>query len=137
MRFGIAKGLNVAAAAVIAGGLALTASQSQAGPDGLEGSWKGGGSVAFASGSKERARCNARISKSSEKSYSVSGTCATQSGSVSQNAELYKLTANRYRGSFSNPEFNISGTISVVQNGNSLTATLTSSSGTGVLTFHK
>lgn len=136
MRLRIAKGVHVAAAAVIAG--ALTASGTLADPGGgLEGSWKGGGSVAFASGSKEHARCNARISKSSAKSYAVSGTCATQSGSVSQSAELYQLTANRYRGSFHNPEFNVNGTISVIQNGNSLTATLTSTSGTGVLTFHK
>jgi hypothetical protein len=45
------------------------------------------------------------------------------------------MTSNRYRGEFHNPEFDINGTISVVVSGGHLTATLTSSSGTGVLNF--
>jgi hypothetical protein len=110
---------------------------ARADPDGLEGSWSGGGPVTFASGSKERAKCRATISSSGPKSYRVNGTCATQAGKVTQTAEIYQMTANRYRGEFHNPEFDINGTISVVVNGRSMTATLTSSSGTGVLGFSR
>lgn len=102
-------------------------------PDNLEGAWSGGGSVNFASGSKERAKCRANFSRSSATSYRVSGTCATQSGKVTQNSEVFKTTANRYRGNFHNPEFDISGTIAIVVNGRSMTATLTTSNGTGVI----
>jgi hypothetical protein len=104
-------------------------------PDGIEGSWSGGGPVTFASGSKERAKCRATLSSSGPKSYRVAGTCATQSGKVTQTAEIHQMTSNRYRGEFHNPEFDINGTISVVVSGGHLTATLTSSSGTGVLNF--
>ncbi len=110
---------------------------ARADPDGLAGSWNGGGPVTFASGSKERAKCRANISSSGPKSYRVNGTCATQSGKVTQTAEIYQMTSNRYRGEFHNPEFDINGTISVVVNGGHLTATLTSSSGTGVLNFSR
>jgi hypothetical protein len=108
---------------------------ARAEPDGIAGSWSGGGPVTFASGSKERAKCRATISASGPKSYRVNGTCATQSGKVTQTAEIYQMTSNRYRGEFHNPEFDINGTISVVVSGRHLTATLTSSSGTGVLSF--
>jgi len=37
----------------------------------LEGSWSGGGTVSFASGSKEQARCRARYSRAGKDSYTV------------------------------------------------------------------
>jgi hypothetical protein len=107
----------------------------RADPDSLEGSWTGGGSVTFASGDKERAKCRAHFSRSSATSYRVTGTCATPSGKVTQNSEVFQTTANRYRGNFHNPEFDVSGTIAITVSGRSMTATLTSSSGTGVLSF--
>ena len=89
--------------------------------------------MTFASGSNERGPVPSHASAQLvDKSYAVNGTCATQSGKVTQNRrDLSRLTANRYRGNFHNPEFDITGTISVVVHGRNLTATLTSSSGTG------
>jgi len=104
-------------------------------PGGLEGTWSGGGPVTFASGSKERAKCRATFSASGPKSYRINGTCATQSGKVTQTAEVFQMTSNRYRGNFHNPEFDVNGTISIIVSGRSMTATLTSSSGTGTLNF--
>jgi hypothetical protein len=115
--------------------LSVSAVETRAEPANLEGSWSGGGSVAFASGAREKARCRAQFTQSSQTSYFVHGTCATQSGKVTQTAEVFKTTADRYRGNFHNPEFDISGTIAIVVSGRSMTATLTSSSGTGVLTL--
>jgi hypothetical protein len=106
-------------------------------PASLEGAWSGGGTVTFASGAHEKARCRASFTSSSATSYRVHGTCATQSGKVTQNAEVFKTTADRYRGNFHNPEFDVSGTISIRVHDRTLTATLTSSSGTGVLVMKR
>jgi hypothetical protein len=91
---------------------------SEADP-GLAGSWSGGGWVSFASGTREKARCRARYSKVSSNSYSLRATCATTSGKASQTATVYRLAAGRYRGSFHNSEYNVSGTIRVVVRGRS------------------
>jgi len=115
-----------------AGVLALTAfgvvalvgpSVAESGGGGLSGSWSGGGWVSFASGSKERARCNARYSGGGG-SYKVTATCATSSGKASQTATVYKVGGNSYRGSFHNAEYNVRGTIRVVVRGKSQTVHL-------------
>jgi hypothetical protein len=100
---------------------------------GLEGSWSGGGSVSFASGSKEQARCRALYRRASKDSYRLQATCATASGKADQTATVHKVGENRYRGNFHNPDYDISGTIFVVVNGNSQSVRLTSSSGSAHL----
>jgi hypothetical protein len=117
--------------------LSASAVVTRADPAGLEGTWSGGGTVSFASGAREKARCNASFRRSSQTSYWVSGICATQSGKVSQTAEVFRTTSDRYRGNFHNPEFDISGTIAIAVHGGSMTATLASGSGTGVLTLRR
>lgn len=99
---------------------------------GLEGSWSGGGSVSFATGSKEQARCRAYYKRASKDSYRLQATCATPSGKANQTATVHRVGENRYRGSFHNPDFDITGTIFVVVNGNSQNVRLTSSSGWAV-----
>ena len=96
----------------------------------LEGAWSGGGSVAFAAtGSKEQARCRAHYKRASKDSYRLQATCATASGKAAQIATVHKVGENRYAGNFHNLDYDISGTISVVVNGNSQSVRLTSSSG--------
>jgi uncharacterized protein (DUF2147 family) len=104
---------------------------TRAAADDLEGTWSGGGTLIYTSGEREKARCRATISRSSSTSYRVHGNCATQSGKATQVAEVFKTGANRYRGDFHNPEFDISGSISVVVHGRSLTATLRGTNGAG------
>jgi hypothetical protein len=99
---------------------------------GLEGSWSGGGSVSFASGGREQARCRAHYSRRSKTSYALNATCATASGKATQTATLHKIGENKYSGNFHNADYDISGTISVVVNGNSQSVRLTSSSGWAV-----
>jgi hypothetical protein len=87
----------VAGGAAFAAALALNcASLSAARADSapLVGSWSGSGSIAFASGSKERARCRARFAKTGQTSYRMSATCATASARVDQSATLTR-TGNR------------------------------------------
>lgn len=101
---------------------------------GLEGSWSGGGSVVFASGSREKARCRAHYRRASKDRYRMQATCATASGKANQIATVRRVGDNKYSGTFHNPDYDISGTIFVVVNGNKQNVRLTSSSGWAV--FH-
>jgi hypothetical protein len=65
----------------------------------------------------------------------MSATCATPSGSVSQSANLRKVGANSYAGSFYNPQFSVGGRIYVTTHGNSQSVTISSGSGSASLTL--
>jgi hypothetical protein len=104
---------------------------------GLEGSWSGGGTVSFASGSTERARCRAHYSRAGSASYTLNATCATASGRASQTASVRQVGENRYAGSFYNSEYGISGVISVVLHGRSQTVRLRSDSGSAVINLSR
>jgi hypothetical protein len=108
----------------------------QAGKD-LEGSWSGAGSVSFASGARERARCRAHYRRAGANSYTVSATCATASGRAAQTATLRRVGENRYAGSFYNSEYSISGVIQVVVRGASQTVRLISDSGSAILNLSR
>ena len=95
----------------------------------LEGSWSGGGSVTFASGDRERARCRANYSRRSNDRYVLSATCATPSGRSAQTANLQRVGRNSFQGSFYNREYDVSGTIHVVVHGNSQDVRLSGSAG--------
>jgi hypothetical protein len=103
----------------------------------LEGSWSGGGTVTFASGATEQARCRAHYSRAGTASYTVNATCATASGRAAQTAKVRQVGNNRYSGSFYNSEYSISGVIHIVVHGASQTVQLISSSGSGVLNLSR
>lgn len=111
----------IAAAAVIAFGLAAPAAQAE--PAQLDGIWNGGGVVVLPSGDKERARCRATFRKNGG-GYKMHAVCTTPSARAAQTAELVRVSGNRYSGEFFNAEFNVSGIIRVTVNGNSLSAFL-------------
>ena len=94
----------------------------------LEGSWRGGGSVAFADGQRERAECRAHYHRASGTSYNVTATCATPSGRATQTATVRQVGSNSYQGRFHNSEHNLSGTIFVTVGGNRQSVRLTSDS---------
>ena len=100
---------------------------------GLEGSWSGGGTVSFASGSTERARCRAQYRRAGSTGYTLNATCATASGRASQTASVRQIAENRYAGSFYNSEYGISGVIGIVVHGRSQTVRLRSDSGSAVI----
>ena len=95
----------------------------------LEGSWSGGGSVSMATGAREQARCRARYTRRANEGYVVSAVCATPSIRAVQTASLHKIGDNKFRGTFYNREYGISGTIYVVVRGNTQSVRLTSESG--------
>jgi hypothetical protein len=95
----------------------------------LEGSWRGGGSVSFANGQRERAECRAQYRRASANSYSVTATCATPSGRATQTATVRQVGGNSYQGQFHNREYDVSGTIFVTAAGNRQSVRLTSGAG--------
>jgi hypothetical protein len=104
---------------------------------GLEGSWSGGGTVSFASGSREQARCRAHYRRAGNNSYAVNATCATASGRAAQTATLRQVGENRYSGSFYNSEYSTSGVMHVVVHGSSQTVRLLSDSASAVINLSK
>ena len=113
--------------AAIAAVTILNAGSVNAEPAEISGSWSGGGSVTFPSGSREKARCRATFSKVSDSYYKVSATCATASGKVDQRANVKRTGANSFAGNFRNADYNMEGTIHISVQGNSQNVTLTSS----------
>ena len=119
------------------GGIALAAAAClapQAKAEELGGSWTGGGVVTFADGHSERAKCRVHYSHSGD-SLSLSGICATASGSVEQTAQMRKTGPDSYAGSFHNEQFGIQGRIHVTVHGNRQTVSLRSDSGSASLTL--
>lgn len=105
-------------------------------PASLAGAWSGGGTVTFGTGNSEHARCRAVYSPVSKNSYSVSATCATASGKVSQSATVHG-NGSRFSGSFYNAEWDASGSISVSVNGRSQTVRLSGTKGSAVLSLSR
>ena len=122
---------------VLAIGLLGGGAPSLAQAAGLEGSWSGGGTVRFASGAEEHARCRAYYSRRSNAVYVLRATCATASGKAAQSATLQKVGDNRYSGTFYNSEYDISGRIYVIIRGSSQSVRLTSSSGSASFRFSR
>jgi hypothetical protein len=92
--------------------------------NGLTGAWSGSGSVLLPSGASEKARCKATFRKRGTTSFVMDAVCASSSTRAAQTANLQQVGPNRFAGEFNNSEFNVSGSISVTLNGNSLSASL-------------
>jgi hypothetical protein len=103
----------------------------------LDGTWRGGGSVSFASGEREAAQCRALYSRASGSSYTLRATCATASGRATQTATLRHVGGNNYQGRFHNSEYDVSGTISVAVGGNRQTVRLTSDAGSATFELRR
>jgi hypothetical protein len=103
----------------------------------LVGTWAGNGDINFASGSKEKARCRARFAKTGERSYEMSASCATASVKVDQSAQLTKVGANSYVGSFFNPQYNTGGSIKITVSGRTGAVSLAGEAGTAFFRLKK
>jgi hypothetical protein len=130
------SGRWLAMLALAGAGMVGASSIGQAEPGGsLEGSWKGGGWVSVVGGSRERAHCQVHYSAANGAQYSLTATCATDSGKASQTARIHKAGEHAYKGQFYNAEYDVTGQIRVIVHGNKQTVTLTSDSGTALLTL--
>lgn len=103
----------------------------------LAGSWSGGGSVTFAFGATEQARCRAQFLPAPRNSYTVTATCATASGRAMQTATVRQVGEDKYAGSFYNTEYAISGTVHIVVRGSRQTVRLVSDSVSAIITLSR
>jgi hypothetical protein len=103
----------------------------------IVGSWAGNGSISFSSGTKEGARCRAHFAKTGATSYVMSASCATASARVDQSAELTKVGANSYVGSFFNQQYNTGGQIRITVSGRSQSVRLSGEAGTAFFNLSK
>lgn len=131
------RAVAAAACAVVVGLGGTSVSKAYAEPASLTGAWSGNGSIAFASGSKEKARCRARFARTGASSYAMSATCATPSAKVDQSATLYKSGANSYTGSFFNQQYNTGGSIRITVSGRTQSVRLSGESGSAFFKLRK
>jgi len=103
----------------------------------LEGTWSGGGTITFASGDKERARCKASFERISARQFNVNASCATASVRVDQTARIQQVGDNTYAGRFTNTDYNLTGDIRLTVNGRNQTVQLSSGATTGTLSLRK
>lgn len=106
----------------------------QAKAEGIGGSWSGGGIVVYSDGHREHARCRAHYSQSG-RYVTLSGVCATPSGSAEQSANLRQTGPNSYAGSFFNSQFGIQGSIHISVHGNNQSVSLRGGGGSASLTL--
>ncbi|WP_045836960.1 hypothetical protein [Hyphomicrobium sp. 99] len=131
-----ASAIGVTLAAALGMSLAaFTAARADAAT--LVGTWSGNGSINFSSGSKESARCRAHFAKTGATSYIMSASCATASARVDQSAELTRVGANSYVGSFFNEQYNTGGQIRITVNGRSQSVRLSGEAGTAFFNLSK
>ena len=127
-RFGIRRSLALAST-LAAACIALAPGPAAAQQATLQGSWSGSGTVRYSSGATESARCNARFSQRSGDNFSMNAVCASASGRVVQTGELSRVSATRFVGEFNNPQYGITGSITISVRGSSLTASLSGGGG--------
>ena len=94
-----------------------------------EGSWSGSGIVYFPSGDSEKARCRATFTQRGGNGLSMVALCATAAARLQQTAVLERVGTNRFIGDFQNPEYGVSGTISITVVGGTLNALLSGGGG--------
>src|SRR3974390_2491135 len=104
----------------------LAISQARSESSSLSGPWRGGGTVTYSPGQRETARCRVQYSGGGGSQEPVSATCATPSGSISQDRRLRKTGSNSYSGIFFNPQYNAGGHIHVTARGNRQSVSITS-----------
>jgi hypothetical protein len=135
--FGVRSGKAALYGIFVFIGFCVLTQPSRGESDLLAGLWSGSGTVTYASGDRERARCRAHYEPRGSARVAVTATCATPSGSVNQTALLAKTGEGRYSGRFFNEQFSVSGTIQVIVKGSSQIIRLFSSNGSALLTLSR
>ncbi len=104
----------------------------------IEGDWSGDGIATLTSGEMERVRCRVRYSKGSGRTFGLSATCAYPTGTIEQSGRVVQLKGgNRYSGRLYNPEYAVSGSMSVTVKGRQQTVILKSAKGSAELILTK
>ncbi len=141
-RGSMAEGRNFAQGNVrVLGGIALVAplmmlaSNTAASAAVLAGEWSGEGTVTQTEGPTEKVRCRVSYKQEAAKVYGVEAQCASTSKKMKQTGELLEVRPGVFTGSFNLPQYDVSGRVRVVIEGESQTVTFKSPRGEGEVTL--
>lgn len=103
----------------------------------LAGSWSGEGTVTDVQGPTEKVRCRVSYKQESDKVYGVEALCASTSKKMSQTGQLLEVRPGVYTGEFNLTQYDVTGRVRVVIDGDgeTQTVTFTSSKGDGEFTL--
>ncbi len=103
----------------------------------LAGDWSGEGTVTDVQGPTENVRCRVSYRQESAKVYGVEALCASTSKKMSQTGQLLEVRPGVYTGEFNLTQYDVTGRVRVVIDGDgeTQTVTFTSSRGDGEFTL--
>ena len=101
----------------------------------LAGEWSGEGTVTQTEGPTEKVRCRVSYKQESAKVYGVEAHCASTSKMMKQTGELLEVRPGVFTGKFNLTQYDISGRVRVVIEGESQTVTFESPKGEGEVTL--
>ena len=101
----------------------------------LAGEWRGEGTVTQTEGPTEKVRCRVSYKQESAKVYGVEAQCASTSKKMKQTGELLEVRPGVFTGSFNLPQYDVSGRVRVVVDGETQTVTFKSPRGEGQVTL--
>lgn len=97
----------------------------------LAGEWSGEGTVTQTEGPTEKVRCRVSYKQESAKVYGVTAQCASTSQMTKQIGELLEVRPGVYTGEFNLTQYDVSGRVRVVVDGETQTVTFKSPRGEG------
>ncbi len=125
----------------VLGGMALVAPLMMIAPNNaasaavLAGEWSGEGTVTQTEGPTEKVRCRVSYKQEAAKVYDVQAQCASTSKKMKQTGELLEVRPGVFTGSFNLPQYDVSGRVRVVIEGETQTVTFKSPRGEGQVTL--
>lgn len=97
----------------------------------LAGEWSGEGTVTQTEGPTEKVRCRVSYKQESAKVYGVTAQCASTSQMTKQIGELLEVRPGVYTGEFNLTQYDVTGRVRVVVDGETQTVTFKSPRGEG------
>lgn len=122
---------------LVTAALAALTGAAHARADALEGTWSGAGTVRLNSGAEERVRCRVSYRKDIGRTYVLNASCAHTSGTFKQDGRVVDLGGNRYTGRLYNPQYSVSGQVSISVRGARQTVHVSSPKGKGTLSLSR
>jgi len=103
----------------------------------LAGEWSGEGTVTQTEGATEKVRCRVSYKQESAKVYGVTAQCASTSQMTKQIGELLEVRPGVYTGEFNLTQYDVSGRVRVVVDGETQTVTFKSPRGEGEVILNR
>lgn len=103
----------------------------------LAGEWSGEGTVTQTEGPTEKVRCRVSYKQESATVYGVTAECASTSKMTKQIGELLEVRPGVYTGEFNLTQYDVSGRVRVVVDGETQTVTFKSPRGEGEVILNR